>query len=503
MATSTARAERPPAVDASADLQTDILRRQRAAFLREGPPSVEVRLERIDRFVAAVLDHADDLVAALHADFGSRPESISLSSDIMSIVLALRVVRENLRDWMLDEEVPGSAARGTPTFIQARPKGVVGVIGPWNFPVTLVAVPAIEALAAGNRVMIKVSEIPSRTADVLAGALAARMHPDEVAVIRGDARTAAAFASLPFDHLIFTGSPEVGALVAEAAGRNLVPVTLELGGKNPVVLGGDADVALAAQRIAAGRLLNGGQVCLCPDYVFVPRARLDEFVAAYGSAVRQHFPSYLHDPQAVSLVNDRNFERVRALIDDAAARGARVVHIAAEGEQGTLPPGSLSDPGRRLIPPTVLLDVTPDMRVAQEEIFGPVIAVHGYDQLADALDHIAAHPSPLAAYWFGPDDQEFEEFLSHTTSGGVTRDDVLAHWGVDGAPSGGIGRSGMGAYTGKTGFDTFSHRRTVTTATASVGVAQGLLPPTAESRLPGMRALISQTHAAILSRLDD
>jgi coniferyl-aldehyde dehydrogenase len=248
-----------------------------------------------------------------------------------------------------------------------------------------------------------------------------------VSVIRGGARTAAAFASLPFDHLIFTGSPEVGALVAEAAGRNLVPVTLELGGKNPVVLGGDADVALAAERTAAGRLLNGGQVCLCPDYVFVPRARLDEFAVAYESAVRKHFPSYLDNAQVVSLVNGRNFERVLALIDDAAALGARVVQIAAADEQGVLP-----DPERRLIPPTLLLDVTPDMRVAQEEIFGPLIVVYGYDQLADALDHIAAQPAPLAAYWFGSDDREFGEFLARTTSGGVTRNDLLAHWGVDG-----------------------------------------------------------------------
>ncbi|MCM3884377.1 aldehyde dehydrogenase family protein [Frankia sp. R82] len=496
--TTTVRTKDVLPVDPSAERQHEVLRRQRAAFLAEGPPSIEVRLDRLDRFVDAVLDRADDLVAALEADFGTRSPATSLSADIVSIVGELHLIRARLADWMRDEQVPGSAEQGVPTFIQVRPKGVVGVIGPWNFPVTLVAIPALEALAAGNRVMIKTSEIPSRTADVLAEALATRMRPDEVAVIRGSAHTAAAFAALPFDHLIFTGSPEVGALVAEAAGRNLVPVTLELGGKNPVVLGSDADVDLAAARTAAARLVNGGQVCLCPDYVFVPRAQRDAFVAAMATAIRAHFPTYAANRQAVALVNDRNYNRVRALIDDAVAHGARAVTITPPGEETALP-----DPAARMIAPTVLLDVTAAMRVAHEEIFGPVLVVYGYDRLAEALDHITAAPSPLAAYWFGDDEAEFHEFLTRTTSGGVTRGDLLTHWGVDGAPSGGIGRSGMGAYSGKIGFDTFSHRRTVATSLKPTGSGQNLLPPASTARIDALHALIARTRADITARRTD
>ncbi|MDX2821899.1 aldehyde dehydrogenase family protein [Streptomyces ipomoeae] len=488
----------PQPLDPPAAVQRRLLDAQREAFLAEGPPALDVRLDRIDRLLACVLEHTDELCAALDADFGSRPLLTSLASDIIGAVPDVRLIRENLAGWMEDEEVPGSAEAGRPAFVQTRPKGVVGVVGPWNFPVTLVVQPAIEALAAGNRVMIKFSEVAERTAEVFARAVASRMSPEEVVVVRGGVATASAFSSLPFDHLIFTGSPGVGARVAATAGENLVPVTLELGGKNPVVLGSDADVALAAERVAAMRLLNGGQICLCPDYVFVTRDRVEEFLAVYEQSVRAHFPTYLDNPDVVSIIDDRNFDRVTGLVADAESKGARVLAIAPPQEADALPRRA----GRR-IAPTVLLDVTEDMAVASEEIFGPALAVYPYDDLDDVITYVNTRPSPLAAYFFGSDGPEFREFIRRTTSGGVSRNDLAVHWGIEGAPSGGIGRSGMGAYHGKVGFLTFSHRRTIAASTAPTGMAQNLMPPAGQTEADALRGFVAHTLDDIRHRIGD
>ncbi|MFI7166300.1 aldehyde dehydrogenase family protein [Rhodococcus erythropolis] len=484
-------------VDPSATLQRELLDAQRSAFLADGPPSIELRLDRIDRFVACILEHAEELSEALNADFGNRSRLANLASDVVGVLPALEQVRTNLAQWMQDKEIPGSADAGLPTFVQTRPKGVVGVIGPWNFPVILVAHPTIEALAAGNRVMIKFSEIPERTAEVFARAVASRMRPDEVTVIRGGVETASAFSSLPFDHIIFTGSPSVGARVAEAAGRNLVPLTLELGGKNPVVVSDDADLLTAAQRIAGTRLMNGGQICLCPDYVFVPRNKLDDFVDAYEKSVLTYFPTFRDNPDVTSIVNDRNFDRVTALIDDAVAKGAEARMFVPDNEVDQLP-----DRASRRIAPTLLLGVTDEMTIATEEIFGPIVAVYPYDDLDEVIDYVNAQPSPLAAYWFGSDNDEYHTFITRVTSGGVTRNDLALHWSVEGAPSGGIGRSGMGAYSGKIGFQTFSHRRTITASTATAGISAAMLPPAGDTEADAIAGMLHQAHAAIKERID-
>nr|WP_246371920.1 aldehyde dehydrogenase family protein [Gordonia humi] len=465
-----------------------VLDAQRAAQQAEGIPSADVRLDRIDRFMAAVLEAAEEISESLDADFGNRPRAINLSTDLAAGIGAVSTVRASIVDWMAARTVPGSEQTGVPAFVQTRPKGVVGVIGPWNFPVSLVVHPTIDALAAGNRVMIKFSDVPERTAEVFARAVGTRMSRDEVAVIRGGLDTARTFSDLPLDHIIFTGSPAVGAQVAEAAGRNLVPVTLELGGKNPVVVSADADLARAAGQIADFRLTNGGQICLCPDYLFVPRAKVDEFVDAYRAAVSAMYPTYLDNPAVVSIVNDRNYDRVTGLIDDAVAKGARAVTVAPPDEQPRLP-----DRASRRIAPTVLLDVTPEMTIATEEIFGPVVVVYPYDDLDETIDYINAAPSPLAAYWFGPDDAEYRRYLDRVTSGGVTRNAIGSHWAVDGAPSGGIGRSGMGAYTGYTGFLTFSHQRTVASDERT-----NPRRPDADA----VAAFIAKTAAEITARID-
>ncbi|MFJ6852411.1 aldehyde dehydrogenase family protein [Streptomyces sp. NPDC091271] len=477
---------------------SELLAAQQRAFLTEGPPSAAVRIDRIDRLTAALLEHADELTAALNADFGNRPEANSLSSDILGAMSDVTDVRENLEAWMADVEIPAAAAKGLPTHIQNRPKGVVGIIGPWNFPVSLVFQPAVEAFAAGNRVMIKFSEVPSRTAEVFARAVATRFPQDEAVVVRGGTETSVAFSELPFDHLFFTGSPGVGRHVAAAAGRNLTPVTLELGGKNPVVVGPDADVQVAAERVSAARMMNGGQLCLCPDYVLVPEDKVEAFVGAFRTAMRGYFPAYRENPDVVTLVDDRNFARVKGLVDDARAKGAEVITMVPEDEQAALP-----DAATRRMPPTLLLGVTDEMTIAHEEVFGPVISVLPYGTVREAIDYITAKPHPLAAYWYGDDTAEFREFVRRTTSGGVTRNDMALHFGIEGAPFGGVGQSGSGAYHGKAGFDTFSHQRTITQSALPFGVAPSAMPPYTAEKRDQLRGAVAQALTAVRKQLGE
>jgi coniferyl-aldehyde dehydrogenase len=472
-----------------------LLAAQRTAFQREGPPSTAMRRDRIDRLTLALLDSTDDLTAALSADFGNRPEYASLAMDIGGVLIFIQALSNQFESWMRDEVVAGSAARGMPTVLQHRPKGVVGVIGPWNFPVSLVVQPAAEALAAGNRVMIKFSHLPERTAEVFAAAVAAHLDPDEVTVIRGGLDTARAFSTLAFDHIFFTGSAAVGRQVAATAGANLVPVTLGLGGKNPAIVAADADLAAAAERIAANRLINGGQVCLCPDYALVPADRLDAFVDAYRDAVRHIFPTYLANPDVTTIVNDARYRRVIGLVEDAVAKGATAITMVAEDERDRLP-----DPATRRIPPTVLLGVTDDMAVADEEIFGPVIAVLPYDDVDAAIHHVTARPHPLVAYWYGEDSPDYQEFLRRSNSGGVDRNDIALHMLVAGVPFGGIGPSGMGYYHGRAGFDTFTHQRAITTTTLPYAVASTLVPPfpeeTRTAARDGVQAALEHLRAS-------
>jgi coniferyl-aldehyde dehydrogenase len=338
-------------------------------------------------------------------------------------------LRRNLEAWMVPYEVPASLAAGMPTTADVTPLGVVGVIGPWNFPVSLVVQPAAEAIAAGNRVMIKFSDVNVRAGAILAQAIEAEFAPEELAVINGGLDVATAFSALPFDHLFFTGSPAVGRLVQRAAADNLTPVTLELGGKNPVVVARDADLSVAAERIAAGRLVNGGQVCLCPDYVFVPRERMDEFVDKTRAAFLTLYPEFPTNPTVTAIVNDKNFDRVTNLTRDAVDKGASAVLGVTSEDEAKLP-----DPATRRIAPTLLLNVDESMAVAQEEVFGPVLAVYPYDDVSEAIDFVRNHPSPLVAYWYGEDTPDFHEFRRRTASGSITRNDFAVHLSLPDVP---------------------------------------------------------------------
>lgn len=444
---------------------------QRTAFLADGPPSAAVRRDRIDRLTLMLTENTGAIADAVGADFGSRPRSTSIVSEVLGIVPDLELTRARLAAWMKPRRVlPLAGALGLPMRVEPSPLGVVGVIAPWNFPVGLLAEPAAAAFAAGNRVMAKASEVTARTGELLTRLAPKYFDPTEFVVICGGPETAATFSSLPFDHLFFTGSPQVGALVAQAAAANLTPVTLELGGKNPAAVGHGADVAKVGARIMAARLANGGQLCLCPDEVYVPRAQVPAFVDAAQTAARTSFPSVLHGEGWVSIVNERNFDRVVGLIEDAVAQGARKIEVAPPGER-------LPDRASRRIAPTILLDVTADMTIDSEEVFGPVLTVHAYDRIDHVITRLAHRPAPLAAYWYGPTGPDFERFRSRTRSGGMTVDDFAAHCAAMSAPFGGVGRSGYGAYHGKAGFDTFSHLRTIVHNKTPVSVAQLLVPP--------------------------
>jgi coniferyl-aldehyde dehydrogenase len=485
-----------PIAELSVDELERLLDAQRIAQATDPIPDAATRRDRLDRFVAAVLEHATELAEALHADFGSRPPTTSLELDILSGLTTIEAAREQLEEWMAPTPLPAGLEGAVPAVIQTRPKGVVGVIGPWNFPVLLVFVPAAEALAAGNRVMIKFSDMAPRAGEVFARAVASRMSPDEVTVVNGGVQTAAAFADLRFDHIFFTGSPKVGRLIGAAAGKNLVPVTLELGGKNPAIVAPDADVADAATRIAAGRLINNGQVCLCPDYAFVPESGKETFVEAYRAAVLSHFPTFVENPDVISMVNPANYARVTGLIDDAKAKGATEVVIVPEDELAQLP----DDAGRR-IPPTLLLNTSIDAEINTEEIFGPVLVVHTYADVDEAIEYAANQEHPLSSYWYGADTDDFQRFLVRTTSGAVSRNDTaLAYLNHD-APFGGVGMSGSGAYHGKAGFDTFSHRRPVAQSDLPVVVAGALVAPLPAERVDGVAAAAAAAVQQAVARL--
>lgn len=473
-----------------------LLDAQRAAQATDPIPDAATRRDRIDRFVAAVLEHATELAEALKADFGSRPTTTSLELDILGGMEAINFARENLEAWMAPTEVPAAMGGAIPTMIQTRPKGVVGVIGPWNFPVVLVVVPTVEALAAGNRVMIKFSDMAPRTGAVFAKAVASRMQAEEVTVVGGGLATATAFSDLRFDHIFFTGSPKVGRLIAVAAGRNLVPVTLELGGKNPAIIGPDADVAEAAKRLAAARLVNNGQVCLCPDYVFVPEAGRDAFVEAYRAAALGHFPTFLDNPDVVAIINDANYARVAGLVADAKTKGATEIALVPEAERDRLP----DTKGRRL-PPTLLLDVPKEAEINAEEIFGPVLVVHSYADVDEAIAYAAAGEHPLSSYWYGGDTDDFRRFVEQTTSGAVSRNDFALAYINHEAPFGGVGMSGSGAYHGKAGFDTFSHRRPIAQSDLPMALAPMFVPPLAPERIAGVAAAAEAAAAGVVARL--
>ncbi len=437
---------------------TQLLSRQRSAQLRDGAPPAAVRIDRLNRCIALLVDRRAEIESALEADFGARSRQATAFTDIAASIGPLKHARDRVAKWMRTERHATTPRilgfLGAKAEIRYQPKGVVGVISPWNFPVNLTFAPLAGVLAAGNRAMVKPSELTPATSELLKQMFASSFDEEEIAVVTGGPEVGQAFSSLAFDHLIFTGATAIGRHVMRAAAANLVPVTLELGGKSPVVIGRTADIAVAAARIMNGKTLNAGQICLAPDYVLAPADRMASFVEEAKSAVGRMFPKIRENPDYTAIVSDRHYARLSGYLDDARAKGAEIVEINPAGED-------LRQQPHRRIPPTLIVNPTDDMKVMQEEIFGPLLPIRSYQKIDEAIDYINARDRPLGLYYFGTDQAERDRVLDRTTSGGVTVNDVVMHVAQEELPFGGIGPAGMGAYHGYDGFREFSHRKSV------------------------------------------
>jgi coniferyl-aldehyde dehydrogenase len=443
---------RPGSSSAAAELGAT-LERQRQAFLAAGPPSLDERRADLARLKAAIRDRAEAIAEIISADFGNRSRHESLLAEIFTALADIRHTARHLDRWMRPKRVgvglellPGRAR------ILRQPLGVVGIISPWNYPFQLAIMPLVAALAAGNRVMLKPSELTPRTAEFIAESLAGLFPSEKVATVLGGPEIGAAFARLPFDHLFYTGSTAVGRLVMQAAAENLTPVTLELGGKSPSIIGEDARFPGAVESILYGKLLNAGQTCIAPDYVLLPEQKREEFIAEAQKAARKFYPRLAANPDYTSIISDRHYQRLRRLLEEAKAQGARIVELN--------PALEALEPARKLAP-TLVIDPGEDLTLMREEIFGPVLPVKTYRTLDEAIDYVNRHPRPLALYYFGEDAEQRDRVLARTISGGVSVNETLMHVLVEELPFGGVGASGIGAYHGEVGFDTFSHKRGV------------------------------------------
>ncbi len=463
-----------------------LLQAQRDEFLEEGIASAPVRIERLNRALNLLIANQAQICAAVSDDFGRRPAALTQLMDIFPSVHAIKFARSRLHRWMRPQRrrlslpigVPGTSAR-----IVYQPLGVIGVISPWNFPVSLTFGPLAGILAAGNRCLIKPSELTPATSGLMRELIARDFDAAEVCVVTGGADVAQAFSLLPFDHLVFTGSAAIGRRVMAAASQNLVPVTLELGGKCPAVVGRSATLPRAVDRILTGKLVNAGQMCLAPDYVCIAQESLDAFVQEARAWSSGAYPALPDNPDYTSMVSERHAQRARDLLDDARAKGATVVALAEAPARPDSP---------RIIEPALLIGVTDEMRIMQEEIFAPLLPVCTYRQFDEAVAAIVRREPPLALYYFGYDAAEENAIVGRTRSGGVTINDVAMHFLAEELPFGGIGASGMGAYHGEHGFRRFSHARPVFRQTRlDVSGFLGLRPPYGARLRRSLRLLIS------------
>ena len=435
-----------------------ILDRQKAAFLQGDGASIKQRLDRLERTIALLQSNEQQFTRALSEDFGHRSAHETLVADMAVAISPLRHAQKHLARWQRRRRKPVTpgllALFGARAWVEYQPLGVVGVISPWNFPIFLSFAPLAGIFSAGNRCMIKPSEYTPATSEAIGEAVRQAFDPDELAVVTGGPATGAHFSGLAFDHLLFTGATSVGKHVMRAAADNLVPVTLELGGKSPVIIGRSADLDGAADAVMAGKMVNAGQVCLAPDYVFVPEEKLKTFVQSSQRAIGKMFPSLLNNPDYSSVINERHFDRLTGYVDEARAAGAEVVEINPQNEDFRQQP-------HRKMPPTLIINPPEETAVMQEEIFGPLMVIKGYRETEETIDYVNDHDRPLGLYYFGHDRAEQERVLRRTTSGGVTLNDVVMHITQDNLPFGGVGPSGMGHYHGEDGFRTFSHAKAV------------------------------------------
>ena len=430
----------------------DLFNAQHTASRQHIDVPLDVRRNRLLRMKALIDDHGNALAQAVQADFGVRSLQLTEIADLFVLRSLLSHTLKALPKWMKPQKVstpiylqPASA------FLQRQPLGVVGVVSPWNYPVQLALGPVITALAAGNRVMLKPSELTPATSALMAELIGKAFAPDEVCVVLGDGELAAEFSALPFDHLFFTGSTAVGRIVAKAAAANLTPTTLELGGKSPCIIDASCDLDAAAIKIAHGKLLNAGQTCIAPDYVLLPKGKEAAFGHAFAQAVTKLFPTIAGNPDYAAIISPRHHARLQAMLAAAEAGGARLQVIDTGGEGAA----------HRQMSPVLVFDVPASAQLLQEEIFGPILPVLPYESLSDAIEYVNARPRPLALYWFGSDNSARDQVLSQTVSGGVTVNDTLMHIAHENLPFGGVGESGWGSYHGEAGFLRLSMQKPV------------------------------------------
>ncbi|WP_206955134.1 coniferyl aldehyde dehydrogenase [Trinickia acidisoli] len=429
-----------------------LLHLQREAYAREPYPSWDTRAAHLKALRAMLLENVDALAQALDADFGQRSKAELLLSELWLVKSEIDTALKHGKHWMKPQRrATGMWLKPAMAKVIPQPLGVVGIVAPWNYPILLAVGPLICALAAGNRALIKMSELTPRTAELFRQLIARTFAREQVAVVTGDASVGAAFCALPVDHLIFTGSTAVGREVMRAAGANLTPVTLELGGKSPAIIGPHARFDAAVDSIVAGKSLNAGQTCIAPDYVLVPRGMERAFVERARARVARLYPDFARNRDYTTLVSERHFERMRNLADQAVSLGA-ALHPLTD---------ALPDASRRQFPPCVVTNAPDTCALMQEEIFGPLLPIVPYDTLDDAIRYVNARPRPLALYLFDDARRTVERVLHETVSGGVAVNETLLHIACEGLPFGGVGASGIGAYHGHDGFVTFSKMKPV------------------------------------------
>ena len=439
------------------ETMSDALLAQKKHFIKEGPPSLELRVDRLNRLKTLIMDNRYDFIEALNSDYGNRSKEASIMTDAYSIIPDLNTAIKNIKKWTKADKRSANfpfGFFGARAYVNYEPLGTVGMISPWNFPVNLSFGPLAAIFAAGNQVMHKPSELTPLTASLIKDLCDKAFDENEFATFLGGPEVGEAFTKLHFDHLLYTGSGNVGKHVMQSAAENLVPVTLELGGKSPVVIGDSADLKSSAKRIMFGKTLNAGQICLAPDYVIIHKDKKEEFITEAENAIKGFYPDIKDNEDYTSIINERHYNRINSLIDDAKEKGANVHQINPSNEDFT-------QQEFYKIPPTIITNTSDDMRVMNEEIFGPVLPVLEYENIDDALSTINAKDRPLGLYYFGTDKKEESEIINKTSSGGVTVNNVIGHIQQTDLPFGGVGPSGMGRYQGYDGFKNFSNHRAV------------------------------------------
>ena len=426
-------------------------------FLENFNPNINDRIDRIKRIQKLVEENIDAFHKSLREDFGSRHEQLSLMADTMPVINNAKHALKNIKKWVKqDNRKPNFplGLLGSKAYVQFQPYGVVGIISPWNFPLTLSIAPLIEIFAAGNNAMIKLSEFVPATSELTEKLINKYFTEKEVVIINGGPQTSQSFAGLPFDHLLFTGSTNVAKKVASEAASNLVPMTLELGGKSPAIVSSNAKMKKSVDKIMMGKLLNAGQICVSPDYVFVQEDQTEEFVQHAKDHVAENYPTIKNNPDYTSIIHLNHFERLNELVQDAKSKGATVIEINPAQED-------FSQQEVHKIPPTLVLNPTDDMDIMKEEIFGPLLPVKEYEDFQETIGYVNSKDRPLGLYYFGNDKNRENDVLNNTISGGVTLNDVIWHIGQEDIPFGGVGPSGTGNYHGFDGFKNFSHAKAI------------------------------------------